>query len=71
MPSMVTGDQKGPGFGGPDMPNEDELEAALLDAAAEQEPVQCICKWQHIDSGTQFYSRIVQPHPSCPAHQHR
>lgn len=28
----------------------------------------CICKWQHADTGTLFFSRIIKADPACPVH---
>lgn len=54
---MVTGDQT---------PKDAELEPDDVD---DSDLLECRCKWQHMDTGSQFYSRIVWADPHCPAHR--
>jgi hypothetical protein len=56
---MVTGDH--------------EAEAGLSKQAEtelrEESGVRCSCEWITMDTGNQFYSRIVERDPNCAAHR--
>lgn len=56
---MVTGDQD----------EQDQTEPDGAPGFVEIEPVRCSCEWATMDTGLNFYSRIVKPDPRCPAHR--
>lgn len=56
---MATGDQD----------EQDQTEPDGAPGFVEIEPVRCSCEWATMDTGLNFYSRIVKPDPRCPAHR--